>query len=140
MREPVTFSQEVFDAICERIAEGESLRKICESEGMPHKSNVLRWLEDENNVLLRDQYARAREQQADKLFDETIEIADNKGTEKGQVARDRLRVDVRKWAAGKLRPKKYGDKHIIGGDPDNPLTVNVDPSQKLAEFLANKSR
>ena len=32
----------------------------------------------------------------------------------------RLQVDARKWAAGKLAPKKYGDKLAVGGDEDAP--------------------
>ncbi len=31
------------------------------------------------------------------------------------VQRSRLRVDTRKWAAGKLAPKRYGDKLNLGG-------------------------
>ena len=58
---------------------------------------------------------RAREAQADKLFKESLEIAD-KATP-GNVSVARLQVDVRKWHAGKLAPKKYGDhiSHDIKG-------------------------
>jgi hypothetical protein len=72
---------------------------------------------------------RAREEQADKLFRETIEIADDKSgdyitTSDGKrvvdhenIQRSRLRVDARKWAAARLAPKKYGDRveHDIKG-------------------------
>src|SRR5260370_2842775 len=70
----------------------------------------------------RDQYARAREEQADKLFREIIEIADDASgdyvtTSDGKtivdhehIQRSRLRVDARKWAAARLAPKKYGDR------------------------------
>jgi hypothetical protein len=37
-------------------------------------------------------------------------------------------VDARKWVASKLKPKVYGDKALIGEDPDNRfvgLTVTV---------------
>ena len=37
------------------------------------------------------------------------------------VARNRLRVDARKWYAGKLSPKKYGEKLALSGDADNPI-------------------
>mgnify|MGYP000917457764 FL=1 len=41
------------------------------------------------------------------------------------VARNRLRVDTRKWMLSKMLPKVYGDKIEVKGDPDNPLqTVN----------------
>src|SRR5262249_48360017 len=56
----------------------------------------------------RDQYARAREAQAGKFFNECIEIADTAKQENCNVAR--LRVDTRKWAAARLAPRKYGDQ------------------------------
>lgn len=102
----VAFSQDIFDRICERIAEGESLREICQAKDMPARVNVIRWLEKDE--ALRNQYARARELQADHEFDEIKAIADLASAEDVQVAR--LRVDARKWRAGKLRPKVYGDK------------------------------
>lgn len=86
---------------------------------MPGVSTVLRWLRDMPEF--QEQYARAKEEQADFLAEEMLEIADDKSddlldTEEGQsanpvaVQRARLRVDARKWAAAKLKPKKYGDK------------------------------
>ncbi len=65
--------------------------------------------------------------QADALFDEALEIADDasgdwtadkdgkKTLDHEHVQRSRLRVDTRKWAAGKLAPKRYGDKLNLGG-------------------------
>lgn len=124
------FSTELADLICERIADGESLRAICADEGMPAKSTVFKWLSLHSDFA--DQYAHAREAQADSLFDEILGIADD-GTndwmerkdEDGEVfgwrengealRRSVLRVDARKWMAGKLRPKKYGDKLSVDG-------------------------
>jgi hypothetical protein len=58
---------------------------------------------------------RAREAQADKLFKESLEIADKATPENVNVAR--LQVDTRKWAAARLAPKKYGDRisHDVKG-------------------------
>ena len=120
--------------ICEGIADGRSLRSICEAEDMPSKSAVFRWLGV--NEAFRDQYARARESQADVLFDEILSIADDGkndtyATEDGErvnhevIARSKLRVDARKWMAGKLRPKVYGEKLELAGDPKAPLGIAV---------------
>jgi Bacteriophage Sf6, terminase small subunit-like len=49
----------------------------------------------------------AREAQADKYFQEIIEIADAATPETVNVAR--LRVDSRKFTVARLAPKKYGD-------------------------------
>src|SRR5258708_2410003 len=56
-------------------------------------------------TFLRD--TRAREAQADKYFQEIIEIADAATPETVNVAR--LRVDSRKFTVARLAPKKYGD-------------------------------
>lgn len=120
--EMVDFSPKLFDRICERIAEGESLRGICEGADMPARVNVFRWLEGDE--ALRNQYARAREHQADHEFDEIKAIADLASVEDVQVAR--LRVDTRKWRAGKLRPKVYGDKVDLSGNVGFTITISGD--------------
>lgn len=131
--------------ICERISNGESLRSICADADMPNKATVFRWLA--SNEIFRDQYASAREAQADTIFDEILDIADD-GTndwmlkhggddeeagwrQNGEaLQRSRLRVDARKWMAGKLRPKKYGDSstlntNIAVSDPLMALMTEV---------------
>lgn len=145
---PSAYTQKVADTICERLANGESLRAICVSEDMPDKATVFRWLGDDARAVFRDQYARARESQADALFDEMLDIADDGSndwmekrnadgenigwTENGEaLRRSALRVEARKWMAGKLRPKKYGDKLEI----DNNLNMS-DPMAALFERIA----
>lgn len=123
MGRPTDYTQEIASSICERIADGESLRSICLIEDMPNKSTVFRWLTQHPDF--RDQYAHAREAQADSLADEMLDIADDgsndwmersekKGggwEENGEaIGRSRLRLDARKWIASKLKPKKYGEK------------------------------
>ncbi|SCB16478.1 hypothetical protein [Rhizobium hainanense] len=121
---PSDFTPVVADAICERLADGESLKSICTSDGMPHRATVFRWLGA--HADFRDSYARAREAQADALFDEILDIANTPITgEKTKVDKNgnviemtkadmidhrRLQIDARKWIAAKLRPKVYGDK------------------------------
>lgn len=125
MGRPSEFTQAIADTICERIAEGESLRAICLDDDMPNKATVFRWLAADK--AFSDQYARAREAQADALADEIVYIADTpqigqvsvskatglEVTEADMIAHRRLQVDARKWMAGKLAPKKYGDKQEI---------------------------
>ena len=111
------YSQEVADAICERLVNGESMRTICKDEDMPAVSTVFRWLT--MVPAFSEQYARARDEQADTLADEILAIADT--AEDAQKAR--LQVDVRKWYAGKLRPKKYGEKvtQEVSGPDGTPI-------------------
>lgn len=144
----VQFSQEVFDKICVRIAEGESLRKICKDNDMPSLVNVWRWLN--NSDELSKQYARAREEQAETLVDEMIDIADYKKDdtytdENGKevinqevIARSRLRVDARKWVASKLKPKKFGDFTKIQAEVKDTSTTSTWLGEVLKEVDNNK--
>lgn len=133
--------------ICDRIANGESLRSICSGDDTPAASTVFLWLADDSTFS--EQYARAREAQADALFDEILDIADdgrndwmerkNKDdqnigwVENGEaLRRSALRVDARKWMAGKLKPKKYGDKLELehGGRVELVPVINLNAPSK----------
>jgi hypothetical protein len=117
---PEGYGQETADAICERLADGVSLRAICREEGMPTTSTVCKWLA--KSAAFAEQYARARELQADALFDDILDIAD-KGLKALEGADDRrIQIDARKWMAGKLKGK-YSDKvkHVGGDEGDNPI-------------------
>lgn len=139
---PSSFTPEMADTICSRLADGESLRTICRDEQMPGTSTVFRWLREFADF--REQYALAREAQADALFDESLDIADDgsndwlpahnaeDGEEAGwrvngeHIQRSKLRIDTRKWMAGKLQPKKYGEKtqmQVTGADGGAIMTV-----------------
>lgn len=143
MGRPSEFTQDIADKICGDLADARSLRSICLADDMPGLTTVFRWLRE--NEAFRNQYACAREAQADAIFDEALDIADDgsndwmeRRREDGStdevvnhehIARSKLRIDTRKWMAGKLAPKKYGDKTLVGSDPENPLpagfTVNL---------------
>jgi hypothetical protein len=137
---PSDYTPELAGAICDRLAEGESLRSICDSEGMPNKKTVLRWLRIHEEF--RAQYAQARELQAEGMADEIVDIADDghndwmkrnygddeRWVENGEaIRRSALRIDARKWVAAKLLPKKYGDRvqtEITGSD-GGPLQIVI---------------
>lgn len=116
---PTDFTQELADTICNRIAGGESLRRICLEEDMPEARTVHYWLIKEEHKSFFQQYARARDVQAEVMFEELLEIADasdkvvKSGAEKKSGAysqNQRLKVDTRKWYLSKVLPKKFGDK------------------------------
>lgn len=133
---PSLYTPELAARICERLADGESLRAICRDEAMPGRSTVMRWLVE--NEAFRDLYAQARVLQADAVAEDTIDIADfgandtytdsdgNKRTDYDVIQRSKLRVDARKWYASKLNPRKYGDKlQHTGEGGDGPITVVI---------------
>src|SRR6266436_5021684 len=102
---PTKYSIEWAERFCDLIAEGRSVAVICAGPDMPSQQSVYTWLKQDEDFLER--YARAREAQADKYFQEIIEIADAATPETVNVAR--LRVDSRKFTVARLAPKKYGD-------------------------------
>lgn len=140
----VEFTQDMFDAICERISGGESLRSVCRDKSYPSRQTFLKWVA--NDPELADQYARARDAQTEALVDELIDIADDRAgdfDEEGNIdhdaiARAKLRIDTRKWIASKMLPKKYGEKIAIGGASDlGPIkTEEVSPLERINRKLA----
>lgn len=94
---------------------------------MPERSTVYLWLLKHKEFS--DMYARAKEDSADVDADDIKEIADDL-TEDPQSRR--VRIDARKWIASKLKPKKYGDKLELAGDPNAPLVTRIERVIKRA--------
>ena len=121
---PTMYTQELADEICEGLALGNSLRTVCRGDRMPSVKTIFNWLRTYPEFL--QQYTRAKEESADAMADEVIDIADDAtndwmirngkdGSESWQlngehVNRSRLRIETRKWLMAKMKPKKYGDK------------------------------
>jgi hypothetical protein len=118
---PSDYTDEIAATICSRIATGEPLVRICRDESMPGTTTVYRWLSEKEEF--RDIYARARDDQADTLADEIIDLSDEQMEDATAVNRQRLRVDARKWIAAKLKPRKYGDKLDIEHKADVKISV-----------------
>ncbi|MND20874.1 hypothetical protein D3C76_47880 [compost metagenome] len=135
---PGEYSQELADRICARLADGTSLRTVCKADDMPHVATIFKWMRE--HPEFNEQYGKAKQEAADALVEEMIDIADD-GTNdwmevhdkdgnctgykvNGEhVQRSRLRVETRKWIAAKLKPKKYGERIDVdhGVQEDNPL-------------------
>ncbi|HUD05807.1 MAG TPA: hypothetical protein VMR18_02760 [Candidatus Saccharimonadales bacterium] len=104
---PTKYSETLADDICERIAKGKSLINICSELNLSY-TQVMVWLK--NYTYFTDNYARAREAQADWYADEIISVIDNAKSDRNEIERARIKVEALKWVASKLKPKKYGDK------------------------------
>jgi hypothetical protein len=129
----VAYTKQNFNDVCALLEAGKSLRAACRELGLT-PSVVLYWTKENKEFL--EQYTRAREVGYRLLADEIIEISDEVDVEakhEGEdvrldlsataVARNRLRVDSRKWMLSKMLPKIYGDKLDMnhGVQPDSPL-------------------
>lgn len=133
---PSDFDPELAEEICERIADGDSLRKITAQREMPDLRTVRRWLlkgELEPSSpfgLFRLQYARAREEQAEVYAERILEEAETAE----DAALGRLRVDALKWTASKLAPKKFGDKILHAGADGGAIQVERKPVIDLSLY------
>lgn len=128
-----TYTEAIAKEICEEVGSTTfSLKELCNrNPHWPCKQAIAKWRSKYENF--GESYARAKARQADLLAEEIWEIADNESndlieTEKGvagnstKVARDRLRVDTRKWIACKMLPKVYGNqRHIESLEAQNEL-------------------
>lgn len=128
------------DELCSFVLSKGHMAEFCVNKGLNYTS-MLRWLNaSEERTKL---YADARECRADALADEIISISDEVSVittiddggavelklDATAVARNRLRVDARKWAAAKLKPKAYGDKvtqEHVGKDGGPIQTAQLD--------------
>lgn len=99
-------TRELCEEICRRVANGESLRAICASPGMPDRQTILNWLEVDADFSAI--YARARVAQADYMDDLILETANRVEEDNAQSAR--VKIMAYQWRAARLKPKVYGDK------------------------------
>ena len=150
---PTLLTKEIADYICLELAEGTSLRTICNLPGVPAKSTVLGWLLKEENAWFVDQYTRARAIQSDVLFDETLDIADDgsndyydkelpggttiRVVDSEHIQRSKLRVDTRLKFAAQVAPKKYHPRQILS-DPDG--NSPLDPLSQLLTEVTSQAK
>lgn len=133
------------------ICAGGHLNGFCKEHGFSY-TGMLEFIHADTSRS--EMYARARQERADLLADEIVEIADEECTKvkadkhgtsdddgEGQtevvfdavaVARNKLRVDARKWIASKLKPRVYGDKLELSGEVGAPTKLS---DEQLLERL-----
>jgi len=154
---PTIYTEQLAETICECLMVGMSLRKICDLDDMPAISTVMQWLARGKDGFM-EQYAHARQVQAEYLLDELIDIADDSSKDyvivDGQerldqehIQRARLRVDTRKWNIEKLAPKRYGNKQQIDNtSSDGSMTPVAAPDysglsdDELRQYAALESK
>lgn len=144
-----TFTQEIADQVCARVAEGEPLAAVCRDIGV----GLTTWYDwVKARPELSEAIARAREAGYDMIAAEALKIADTpveavreKSTAAGlEITREdalghrRLQVETRLKLLAKWDPKRYGDKLALGGAEDLPpvqQNVTLDPSEAYKRLL-----
>lgn len=140
---PTNYSEALADMICEAIAcTPRGLEHVCASDDMPAASTVYKWLARYPEFV--EKYLRAREAQSHLVMDQVLDIADD-GTndfvmtddgpvlDRDHIQRSKLRVETRFRLAGKLNPKKYGDKAEIDHKSSDGTMTPKAPVYKIVE-------
>ena len=154
---PSKYTAEIVQEIFDRISKGEPLLQICGDEHMPKRQTVYDWLERIDG--LSGQFARAREAGCDAMAEEALIIANtpiigrkkvfSSGAEDGEdsmtvteedmLGHRKLQIETRLKLLACWNPKKYGTKVQMGGDPANPLKIEIqsEADTYLAALLMN---
>ena len=124
--------QTKFDAICDIIISGKSLRTALSKVKLSSQTFFVWIREDE---IMSKQYARATVERAELMFEDMLDIADKApkltntkfGTtvDTGDIQHKRVKIDTRKWALSKMNPKKYGNIPDGSDDSDNEITITI---------------
>lgn len=136
-----------FDEFIAFVLGGGHMADFCKAREIPY-TTMYDWVRADDRRA--EMYARAREDRAEKFADEIVAIADetecapvvDRATgqtvamafDKTAVARNKLRVDARKWIAAKLKPRVYGDKVQVEGSVDHRVLTDEALLKRLAQF------
>ena len=119
----IHYTDELATRICDRLIEGDSMRRIALSPDMPSRSTMLRWLELYPEFEAK--CARARLLQADTMDDMVLDLIDEVDQDNAHAMK--VKLSAIQWRASKLNPKKYGDKQQLehSGANGGPLVFQV---------------
>lgn len=110
--------------ICEQVAEGRTLKDICNDAKMPHRSTFNRWVV--NYPELSRAYGAAREVSAYSLEEEALElgreIRKEPGTSQKVRAFDVLMNQLR-WSASRRNPQVFSEKGSV--QVTVPIQINT---------------
>ena len=119
---PVAYSHELGTAFCRRLARGEDMARIYETEGQPSLANVQWWLA--RHPEFAAMHRNATELLVGRLMDEVRTIADQATSETLQLSR--TRIAARQWVAVKLAARPTPERGRETGESGWPAGVNVE--------------
>lgn len=134
---PSSYTPDLADTICTRLAEGIPLAQICRDEGMPGVTTVYSWIK--GNREFSEAFACAREIGWDMIAaGARLTARGEDGFSTGDVQRDKLVVDTDLKLLAKWDPKRYGDsvqlKHA-DAEGEKLDTADAGAAARLAALL-----
>ena len=113
-------SSQHFDVICQRIAEGEGLKPMCEAtDHLPSWRTVLRFVREDEEAY--DRYRESRQIQAETMRDQIIKLVEtplptDPKLAMAEVQRRRLEVDAKDKHIRQMQPSGVRDKQEDAGN------------------------
>jgi len=125
---------ELVEQILLMIIGGKTMTDACREHGIDRRRWQV-WLKSDPD-LARD-YHEARSLGADAIADDIIDIADTTAADTAEVAKARLRTDVRLKLLAKWQPDRYGDKVDVrhAGHDGGPVQVAYASAADLARQM-----
>jgi hypothetical protein len=157
MKAAVHYSPEVADKILGRMIAGLSVTRIARQPGMPTKAAIMKWVETKPEF--REVYLRAQEGRGCTYAEKAVECEGDYNAAIADVRSRRItpsqamaiinglraKVDVFKWAAGRMAPKIFGEKvdHNVSGaikhDHQHDLSKLSDAELDALEGIVGKA-
>jgi hypothetical protein len=145
MSQQSTYTPELADEICERIANGETLRAICRDPHMPSWVTVYTWRK--TYPQFSERFALARELGGDAIAEEALEISDTtqvgerteesdtgyKTVREDMLGHRKLQIETRLKLLAVWFPRKYGQRidMTTGGE-----SLNMTPEERAAKLAS----
>jgi len=116
------YSKQLASHICDLLAKGQTIKKICSEEGMPGRDVIYKWMREYNEFKLAVNEARAL--RADYYADEIIETAEEVDDDgKFAIEKAKLKVKAYEWSARKDNPERYDAK--ASAKPQGPAKIII---------------
>jgi hypothetical protein len=133
MGRPSKYTPELAAEICERLSNGEPLRKICRDDHMPFWTRIYDWMGKDEQLSIAIAHAREAGQDAiaEEIYLETVAqperilFQNGDRIDPGYVALVKARAEIKLKLLAKWNPKRYGDRVQVAGDPNAPLKTEI---------------
>lgn len=112
MGRPTVMTPDTKDLLIEAIEAGRSNWKACQELGISKETFYQALSRDQE---FADRYSQAKRASVDVLIDEADETVEQaQRAENGvQVAAAKLKVDHKRWMAGRIAPNRWGEKSMV---------------------------
>lgn len=135
-----TYSPELALQVIERIAEGETLTKICKGQpGMPHPTTFRRWMV--NNPDLARAFEVALRVSAASMEEEALDMARqiaDKPKDGTHVRAAEVKINQLRWSAERRDASKYGNRAQVSIKVPvqivTPLNLNISDGESIPDI------